>query len=177
MVSLKFRLTEEEYYRFNYYTAWADPRRKRYRIGYFLKVIVLYGAVAMLYVLATRPRLVWIDATVFLVTGLVYLFSIPFFIKRSVRRRVAQILSKKENAHILEESEVILSDDGIVDRDTVSESRYEWQAIVHDADTPEAYYLYTNSYHAIVIPKRVIDSASMRTETERLLNTHLPLRA
>lgn len=177
MVSFKFRLTEEEYFRYNYYTAWADPRRKRYRILYFLKVIVLYGAVALLYILASRSHLVWIDISVFVFTGLLYLILIPFFIKRSVRRKVSDILSKKENEHVLDESEIILSDTGIIDRDTLSESRYNWDAVVHDAETDEGYYLYTNSYHAIVIPKRVIENETDKSELQRLLQTYLPLHA
>lgn len=177
MISLKFMLTEEEYFRFNYYTAWADPRKKKYRIFHFLKVIVLYGAVAVLYILATGSRLIWIDISVFILTGLVYLFFIPFFIKKSVRRRVRDILSKKENQHILEISEIILSQSGIIDRDTVSESRYDWEAIVHHANTHDAFYLYTNSYHAIVIPKRVISTNEQQRELEQLLHSHLPLEA
>jgi YcxB-like protein len=177
MVSFRFRLTEEEYYQYNYYTAWAAPRRKRYRLIYFLRVIVLYGAVALLYIIATRSQLIWLDISVFVITGLAYLFLIPWFIRRSVKRKVHDILSKKENQHILEEAEIILSDTSIIDKDLVSESRYDWEAIVHHAETADSYYLYTNSYHAIVIPKRAIESTADRQETERLLQEHLPLDA
>lgn len=177
MITFRFRLTEEEYYRYNYYTAWADPRRKRYRMLYFLRVIFLYGAVALVYILASRPSYVWIDVSVFLITGLLYLILIPFFVKKSVRRRVNDILSRKENQHVLDESEIVLSESGIIDRDTLSESRYEWDAIVHHADTPDGFYLYTNSYHAIVIPKRVVRDATEMKATEKLLKTHLPLHA
>ena len=87
------------------------------------------------------------------------------------------ILSKKENQHILESSEIVLSDAGIIDRDTVSESRYDWEAIVHHANTHDAFYLYTNSYHAIVIPKRVIASDEQQSELKKLLHSNLPLEA
>lgn len=177
MVSFRFRLTEEEYFRFNYYTAWADPRRKKYRILYFLRVIVLYGAVAFLYILATGSKLFWIDVSVFFITGIAYLFLVPYFIKRSVRRKVHDILRRKENQHVLEESEIILSNSGIIDRDTLSESSYDWEAIVHFADIPEAYYLYTNSHHAIVIPKRVLPNETVARETDHLLKSRLPLHA
>jgi len=177
MLSFKFRLTEEEYYRYNYYTAWSDPRKKNYRVKYFFRVILLYGAVALLYISATKPRLVWIDISVFIITGLIYLLLIPFFIKKSVGRRVNAILAKKENQHVLDESEIILAESGIIDRDTVSESRYDWDAIVHLAETPDAFYLYTNSYHAIVIPMRVIRGEAELSATRKLLGTHLPLHA
>lgn len=177
MISFRFRLSEDEYYRFNYFTAWADPRRKRYRMLYLLKVIILYAAVAFLYIYATKPRLYGIDISVFFITGLVYLLLIPFFIKKSVRRRVSDILSKKENDHILEESEIVLDASGIIDRDILAESRYSWDAIVHCANTSDAVYLYTNSHHAIVIPKRVVKDAAVENELQLLLKANLPLHA
>jgi hypothetical protein len=94
-----------------------------------------------------------------------------------VRRKVKDILAKPENQHILNEAEIILADSGITDKDSVSESRYDWEAIVHFAETPLSYYLYTNSYHAIVIPKRVITDAHQEKETRRLFDGHLPLQA
>jgi hypothetical protein len=177
MVAFKFTLTEEEYFRYNYYTAWAAPRRKRYRILYFLKVIILYGAVALLYIIATNSHYVWIDISVFIITGSIYLMMIPFFVKRSIGRKVNDILSKEENQHVLDEAEIILSDTGIIDRDRLTESRYIWDAVVRHDETADSYYLYTNSYHAIVIPKRVIGDVSEQQEMERLLRTHLPLHA
>lgn len=177
MISLQFTLTREEYFQFNYYTAWAAPSRKNYRIRYFLKVLLLYGAVALLYILVSRSHSVWIDISVFVITGSLYLFFIPFFIKKSVERRVNDILSKKENQHVLDEAEVILTDAGITDKDTVSESRYAWDAIVNFAETPDSYYLYTNSYYAIVIPKRVIKTEAVHAALKKLFNEHLPLEA
>jgi len=175
MVKLQFKLTAKEYYQYNYYTAWAAPTKKRYRIIYFLRVILLYAAVAFLYIISSRSHILWLDISVFLFTGTVYLVLIPFFIQWSVKRRVRSILSKKENHHVLDEAEVILSDSGITDRDTISESRYNWDAIVEFADTPTAWYLYTNSYHAIVIPKRVVADDNEIREAERLFAAHLPL--
>jgi hypothetical protein len=174
MVSFKFRLTEDEYLQYNYYTAWSAPGRKKYRIFYFLRVILLYGAVAMLYIIATRQHYVWIDISVFIITGTAYLVMIPSFVKGSVRRKVKDILSKQENQHVLDEAEITLSDAGIIDKDTVSESRYEWDAIVRFAETDDSFYLYTNSYHAIVIPRRVVNKED-ESEVKRLLSEHLPL--
>jgi len=176
MVSFKFRLTEDEYLQYNYYTAWSAPVRKKYRIFYFLRVIILYGAVAMLYIIATRQHYIWIDISVFIITGVIYLIMIPSFVKGSVRRKVKDILSKKDNQHILDESEIILSDTGIIDKDILTESRYNWDAIVRLADTPDGYYLYTNSYHAIVIPRRVVNNDEQK-ELTRLLSENLPLHA
>jgi hypothetical protein len=175
MVILKFRLTREEYFTFNYYTAWSAPSRKNYRVRYYVRMLLIYGLIAGLYIFAKYSGRLIIDLIIFLGVGAFYVFLIPFLIKRSVRRRAEDILAEKENAHILDDAEVILSENGIVDKDKVSESRYAWDAIVRKADTPDSYYLYTNTYHAIVIPKRVLTNATERSELEELFTRYLPL--
>ena len=128
----------------------------------------------MLYIIGTRQHYIWIDISVFVITGLIYLIMIPSFVKSSVRRKVKNILSKKENEHVLDDAEIILADTGIIDKDTNTESRYNWDAIVRLAETADSYYLYTNSYHAIVIPKRAVSKEQEKELTE-LLSENLPL--
>lgn len=175
MLHLKFNLSEEEYFEYNYYTAWAAPDRKKYRISYYLRVLLLYGAVATLYVFSNPEHQRVTDISVFGIIALLYLALIPFLIKRSVKRRAKHMLEQAENKHILDECEVILQDTGIVDKDKATESRYSWDAIVKKGETLNCHYLYTNSYHAIVIPKRTLKEAGDRKELQRLLDTHLPL--
>jgi hypothetical protein len=175
MLNLKYHLTEEEYFDYNYYTAWAAPEKRNYRLWYYLRVFILYAAVAGLYIFSRRSEQIFIDLIIFSVIALVYFLMVPFLIKRSILRRVRGILSKPENQHVLDEAEVNLSDAGIVDKDTATESRYSWEAIVKKAETPACFYLYTSSYHAIVIPRRVIVTPTEKQELERLFNQYLPL--
>lgn len=174
MLHLRFNLTEQEFHNFNYYTAWAAPERKSYRLWYLLRVLLLYAAVALLYIAINHSDQWEIDVMIFGVIGLIYFLMIPFLVKRSVRSRVKSILARKENQFILQESQVILDDQGIIDKDAVSESRYDWEAIIRSAQTSDCFYLYTNSYHAIVIPKRILSESDQR-ELHRLLMVNLPL--
>jgi hypothetical protein len=175
MLTLKYRLTEEEYYNYNYFTAWAAPDKKKYRVRYYLRVLVLYAAVAGLYIFSKSGHNTWTDLTIFSVIGIVYILLVPYLIRRSVLSRVRDILSKPENAHILSDAEITLMNTGIIDKDAVSESKYDWDAIVKKSETADSYYLYTNSYHAIVIPKRVVRDKFERDELERYFNEYLPL--
>lgn len=174
MLDLKFNLTAEEYYSFNYYTTWSAPGRKQYRLFYYGRIILLYAAVALLYIFSKGTDQWMTDLIIFLCIGLVYFFLLPLLVKRSIRNRVKQVLKKEENQHILQESQVVISKDGVLDRDTVSESRYDWEAIVKKAETSDSFYLYTNSYHAIVIPKRTLNKDQVH-ELNLLLEQHLPL--
>ena len=175
MVALKFSLTEEEYFEYNYYTAWAAPHKKRYRLRYYLKVFALYSTIAALYIFANQSHRLEVDLTVFAILGIIYFLLVPLLIQHSIRRRTKQIIAEPENQHVLDESEIILSESGIIDQDHVSYSKYDWDAIVKKTETPNSYYLYTNSYHAIVIPKRVIKNANEHKELEHLFNSHLSL--
>ena len=175
VLSFRYTLTEEEYFQYNYYTTWAAPDKKRYRIRHYLRVLILYSLVAGLYIISSHSEQLLIDVVVFAVIATVYMMLIPAFIKLSIKRRVKEILSQPANQHILEPAEVVLMDTGIIDRDELSESRYDWEAIVRKAETSTAIYLYTNSYHAIVIPKRILGGPAEKTELEQLLNRHLSL--
>lgn len=175
MLTLRYHLTEEEYFDYNFYTAWGAPDKKAYRIRYYLRVFALYAAIAGLYIFSKHTEQIFIDFIIFGIIATVYFLLVPYLIKRSIQRRVRTILTQPENQHILEEAEVVLMDTGIVDKDNASESKYSWEAVVKKAETPTSYYLYTNSYHAIVIPKRVLISTNDRKELERLFNQYLPL--
>lgn len=175
MLILQYHLTKEEFFEFSYYTTWSSPDRKGYRARYYLRVLVLYAAVAALYIFMNRHHNIVIDLSVFSLIALVYLLLIPTLVKRSIRSRVKAILNDPENAHVLQEAKVTLSDTGIIDQDTASETHYNWDAIVKKTETSTAYYLYTNSYHAVLIPKRAIVHPSDTQELQRLFNDYLPL--
>jgi YcxB-like protein len=175
VLSFRYTLTEEEYFQYNHYTTWAAPDKKRYRIRHYLRVLILYSLVAGLYIISSHSEQLLIDVAVFAVIATVYMMLIPAFIRLSIKRRVREILSQPANQHILEPAEVVLMDTGIIDRDELSESRYDWEAIVRKAETSTAIYLYTNSYHAIVIPKRILGGPAEKRELEQLLNRHLSL--
>lgn len=175
MLSFKFNLTEEEYFEYNFYTAWAAPHKRAYRIRYYARVFALYSVIAALYIFTSRTHRIEIDLVIFGVIGIIYFLLVPVLIKTSIRRRTKQIIAEPENQHVLDESEIILTETGILDQDKVSQSRYDWDAIVKKSETTSSYYLYTNSYHAIVIPKRVIRTQHERDELQSLFNRFLPL--
>ena len=175
MLSVTYQLTEEEYFDYNYFTAWTSPDRKRYRFFYYLKVLALYAVVSGLYIFSNADRQPLIDISVFGIIAIIYFMMVPYLIKRSVRRRVKHILALPENKSILDSCEVILTDTSIIDKDSESETKYTWEAIVKKAETPTSYFLYTNSHHAVVIPKKCLKNEADKRELQRLFDANLPL--
>jgi len=175
MVILKYHLTEEEYFEFNYYTSWASPQRRGYRTRYYLRILFWYSLIMSLYLFGNRNYNTNLGAIIFGVVAITYFLLIPTLIKKEIRQRVRGTLAMPENEHVLEEAEVTIMDTGIVDKDPATETKYSWEAIVWKTETPTSYYLYTNSHHAIVIPKRVMTNDQDRQELKRLFDQHLPL--
>jgi hypothetical protein len=175
MLILKYNLTAEEYFDFSYYTAWAAPEKKGYRLRYALRYVFWYAVLAGVYLFAVLHEHSPLSISLFAATVIVYYLLVPTLVKRGIRQRVRSTLAEPENKHILEESEIVLMDTGIIDKDTASETKYTWEAIVRKAETPTSYYLYTNTYHAIVIPKRLLNDPQEKEELQRLLNQYLPL--
>lgn len=175
MLFFKFSLTEKEYFEYNYFTAWAAPHKKAYRLRYYARVFALYSVIAALYIFTNHSHRIEIDLTVFAIIGVVYFLLVPALIRMSIRRRTRQIISEPENQHVLDECEIVLTESGVTDRDKVSETRYDWEAIIKKSETANSYYLYTNSYHAIVIPKRLLKNEEEKKELHALFSRHLSL--
>ena len=173
MVTLNFQLTREEYLDYSFYTAWASPDKKWYRMKYYLQVSTVYFTIAGLYIYANRLDSLLLHLAVFLTIGVLYFMLVPVLVRRSIKARVTSILKEPENHHV-ENSEVILTESGIVDRDTASESFYNWDQILRRAETKMCFYLYTNAHHAVVIPKRVLPAEQQR-DVIRMFDSHLPL--
>jgi hypothetical protein len=175
MVILKYQLTEKDFFEFNYYTNWAAPNKRGFRIRYILRAILLYTAVIAIYIFAIRKDFSTTAIMIASIPSIIYFLLIPTLVKRGMRQKVKAMLQKPENKQFLEPAEVVFMDTGIVTKDSISESKYNWEAIVRKAETPLSYYLYTNTYLAIVIPKRVIINAQERKELQQLFNQHLSL--
>ncbi|WP_315814441.1 hypothetical protein [Paraflavitalea speifideaquila] len=77
MLVLKYHLTEEEYFDYNYYTAWSSPEKKGYRIRYYLRVFLLYTAVAVLFIISRQSRQLLIDFTIFGIIAITYFYWYP----------------------------------------------------------------------------------------------------
>lgn len=141
-----------------------------------MRVMGLYGLIAAAYIWLNRHQHdIIIDFFVFGSIGLIYALLVPVLVKRSVKSRVNAMLQEPGNQHILDTSTILLTDQGITDKDNASESRYNWEAIVKKVETKDCFYLYTSSYHAILIPKRVLSTVEEQAELKRLLDQHLPL--
>lgn len=175
MVILKYQLTEEEFFEFNYFTSWAAPDKRQYRVIYVLRTMLWYVAIAAVYIFLIRKDFSATALIIFAAPAIIYFLLIPTLIKRGIRQRVRAMLAKPENRQFLEPAELVISETGILAKDITSETKYNWEAIVRKAETSSCHFLYTNTQFAIVIPKRILVNAQERQELQQLFNQHLSL--
>ncbi|WEK34407.1 MAG: YcxB family protein [Candidatus Pseudobacter hemicellulosilyticus] len=177
MLVLQYNLTREDYFKYNYYTNWTSPDKRKFRNRYYMKVLLYLFVMAglILYTSQDKSPLITMIAVILVATTMLLL--IPFLVRRSVRKRVDQLLALPANKHILDRREVQFSDTGIVSRDSNAESKFGWNAVVKVAQLPDAWYLYSSSHQAIILPKRALADEQERKELQSLLDQHISFSA
>ncbi|MGZ5286965.1 MAG: YcxB family protein [Flavisolibacter sp.] len=177
MLILQYALSPEDHYAFNFFRLWSDPALKKQRMAYYLRVVI-YSAVGLaLFHTATGNPAQLSTILVYVAFVVIAILMVPSLIKTNIRKQVNRQLKSPANSNLLAPSEVIISDAGIVLKDKVSESKYEWQAIVKKQETVAYYYLYISTILVITIPKRVFASDLEKKEFDLYLSRNISLEA
>lgn len=177
MIILKYSLTPEDHYKFNYYRFWQSPSQKKSRLRLYLRLIFyMVLVIAFIQFLNNRPfsfRDLSVAGILILVACLLY----PEVYRYSLKKRVNKLLSDEKNVSYLALTEHIINEEGIYTRDDYSESKYNWSSFVSKEETKDYYYLFVDSLKAIAIPKRVFSSEGERNQFESYLSRFFPVKA
>jgi K+/H+ antiporter YhaU regulatory subunit KhtT len=108
-----------------------------------------------------------------LLIGLISAYAgIYFFYKRKIER----FINDPKNSNLLVRTELIISDNGIINKDEFSEVNYNWNAITKKVINKDYIYLFLNSVQAIVIPKKALSNEEEKQLSD-LLSRNLSLKA
>ena len=176
MIIIRCTLTENDLFNFNYYTTWSAPDKRSFRVNYYLSCLLVPFAFAFILVLSQNKQ-----------TGLKELFAIAgiafaawiFLVLYSLgafRKRIRKFYSEKANSEFLLPKEIVIDNDGIIDRNEHSESKSSWRAFIKKVETREYFYLYSNGIQGLIIPKRHLTQEEI-TEIKLLLSKNLSLQA
>jgi hypothetical protein len=176
-MTLEFNLTKEDLSHFTYYTSWAAPEKKQYRIQYYLKTIgYSFVGVLVLYFIE-RPENIILFFSIGMAVAVIWgVISVYFAIEKRFKNRIKKFAEDENNAAFYSKTELTLTETGIINQDENSEVKYSWTAIVKKAETKDYVYLYLSAAQAIVIPKRILDTIEEKKLTD-LLNRNLSLKA
>lgn len=177
----KYSLTEDDFAEFNAYTTWYAPWQKKSRFNYMLRFalysILSYSAtIIILRQLDVSAKsnfsfLISLSVVILILFGFFSFYQAPFSIKNKARK----FINKEENKHILNETDLEITDDGIISSDKESQVQLKWGSITKYVVTKEYFYLYTNSVQAQVIPKKLFSSQQEINEFDKFLTEKIPL--
>lgn len=177
MLVLKYSLSSEDHFRFNYYRFWQSPAQKKARLKLYLRFIFYTSLVIVFLHLSSNKPFTLQDFGVVVVIISIGCLCLPGVYRYFVRRKVEKLLADEKNASYLALTEHIINEVGIYTKDDYSESKYTWSSFVGIEETEDYYYLFIDTIKAIAIPKRVFASESERKQFESYLSKFLPLKA
>ena len=177
MITLNYALTKEDYVNYYTYVTWDAPENRKKRMIYYGKQIVpiLLFLSAFYYTgLFQRNSLfIMVIAGFLLLTTLLSLMSV-----RSNSVRVAEkVADDPSNSSIFLETELTFSETGITIKDEMKETRYQWKAFVKKQESNLYYFLFLNAIQAVIIPKKQLPNAELKSQLDKLLAQQLSFDA
>ncbi len=177
MVTINFLLTKEDYFNFNFYTSWLSPGKKMAIIKSRVKTFILFIFSLSMVTLA-GPRKAFDSVYFFSIFMLAAIYVLPLLsIKTNSRKLAFTFIQNRLNAHLLTQTEVVISPNGIFSKNIFCEVKYKWECIIKKEETNDYYFLYINSAQALIIPKRVLRSAAEKEALAKLLSQHISFDA
>jgi hypothetical protein len=155
-MEVEYELTPDDLYAFQWRAAFKSPIARR--AG---RKVYLYWFLALLLISALPA----IGADGFVISRVNFTFLLvafpavvlaQWYLQRRLMRRAILQLLKAENPGKgqLGSHRVVLSEDGVVEKTAVGESRTSWAGVDRIEQNPEYVYIYTSPASAHVIPKR-----------------------
>lgn len=168
-MELKYLLTEQDYINFNlFHIQNSKMATKALKIQRYT-IPALYLVLA--YVFASIGDGSYIlSFTIFTIFAILWLVLYPKFYYRTIIRNVKKMMKEGKNEGLLGEHIMILSSEGIVDKNTTGETKVAWTGIQEVKEDKDYLYLYNSSVSAYILPKREIHHLD---ELKSYIKTHI----
>jgi hypothetical protein len=177
----RYQLTADEFAEFNVFTVWQAPWQKKVRRKYFLNtffyaiVFIVCADFIMEKINPGRSRNYLLSvATGISIAFLMTLLAIGYEGYR-IRNKAKKLVLDEENIHILNETELEITDNGVTADDKTSKVHQSWSSITRYVVTNDFFYLYTNAIQAQIIPKRLFSGQPAIDEFDQYLSQKVPL--
>jgi YcxB-like protein len=155
-MEINYNLTEEDYLNFNMFHVKNSKVVKRtLNMQRFLTPIIFIVASFVLSKVGSMSFLgVFIT---FLVVSILWIIFYPRYFYSYVIRNTKKMIKEGKNDGLLGEHRMVLSEDGIIDSTSNSETKVTWLGIKTLSEDRQNIYLYNSSVSAYILPKRELD--------------------
>ena len=177
MLSIKYAITKEDYINYYTYVMWDAPGKKKKRLIYYGKqsLPILIFLFAFYYTgLFHRP-----GNFILLIAGFLLITTLLSFmgVRNNTMKQAEAVADDPENGSVFLESNLLVSETGLLVKDDLKETKYQWGAIIKKLESRQYYFLFHNAMQAIIIPKRAFATAEEKIKFEKLLSQYLSLDA
>lgn len=177
MVSVKYAITQDDYMNYYMYMMWDAPDRKKARLKYYLRQVLVNGGIIaiLLYTQFFRST----SLTLYIYIGILAIITVLQILNGRInaKKQADKIMEDEDNRSFFLETTYDITDAGITRKDANTEVKYQWDAFVRKEETAEYYFLFTSALQAIIFPKRIFKIAEDKKQFEKLLSQHLSFDA
>ncbi|MBU3143700.1 YcxB family protein [Clostridium sp. CF012] len=156
-MKIDYQLTKQDYIDFNMNYMSNSKSVKRLFIAqrYIVPIIFLLMPVMLIRV-TSIPLGYWFK--VFLVSSVLWIIFYPKYFKWSVSKRISKMLDEGENTDMLGKRSLTLTEKGIIDCSTLSESKTDWSVIEKITQTQKHIFIFISSVAAYILPVHVFNN-------------------
>ncbi|MGG9962718.1 YcxB family protein [Ferruginibacter sp. SUN106] len=178
MISLRYALTNEDFANFSVYVQIDAPGKKRL-IYKSLRPLIIIFSIVCIYNISLAVQSGNISPVDFIgVPIILFLFFFPVLSARPrLRKQALKYAANSENAAVFNMTDYIFSETGVVVKDSVKETKFQWAAFIKKQETPEYIYLFLHSTSALIIPKKMIRSEVEKEQLSKLLSQYISFDA
>lgn len=172
-MELEYDLTPEDLYNFQWRAAFESPlgRRARRKVYlYWFLTLLLFSALPAI---GADGFVVSRVNFTFLITALPIVALGQWFLEtRLMRRAILKLLKEeKPGKGLLGKHTMIVSEEGLVERTAVGESRTSWAGVDRIEQNAEYIFIYTSAAAAHVVPKRAFGDGQAAEDFYRRVRT------
>lgn len=164
-------MTKEEYIEFNeYHLTHSNEGKKMFKMLHLLTPIISLCIISIYYVITDNLLVVSITAIILALITLLFSLNIKKIIFKSLKKNINN-LEKNGKLPFSNESTIILDDDFIREKTSLTESNIKFESIEKIVESKNALYIYIGAIQAIVIPYRSFTSNEEKIDFLNLLNS------
>lgn len=168
-MELNGKLENEDIINYNlYHFRNSESAQKRVKVMSFIGPVIFAGAIFLANKVTDIP--IWFWVAVYGIITVAWYKMYPKRVESVVRKNVAKMLEEGDNGVVIEDSKLIVSEEGIKKINSLKEVNIKWQSInkvVYDGDY---IYIYDSSISALIIKNNMFQSAEHRQEFIDMLN-------
>ena len=162
-MEIEFKLSEEDYINFNVdHTKKSPTMRKNVTFIRILGPVVFLIAPFVIISFSEIPLWYWI--TLFGIASILWLIYYPRHFDWDMRRKMKKMLQEGNNENLFKEIKIILTKEGIIQKNKTGESFTKWDDVDSVDETDDYIYIYNSSISAFIIPKRAFKDENARKE-------------